>query len=603
MPRTYIEKNIRATIAGLVVGLTLLLLIGGLFYHQISRHSLFLQKSEDNRIHIQPTVPKRGLIYDRNLKVIADNRLSFTVSIVPAERVDDVTIPKLAKLLNTDTAVIRKKFKTNYIGKYIPVPVKRGQRMDVISVLEERGSDYPGVTYTAESVRRYEDNMSAETFVGHVGEVSSDEIKKYKYDEYRLGSLIGKKGIERSYDRKLRGLEGTDFIEVSARGQIIGLYKHKERIPPVPGNDIVLSIDKDLQRFCVENFDSVQCCGTVVAIDPRNGEILALASFPHFDPNIFSGVIDTDTWQAIVSDTNHPLLNRPMAGMYTCGSTAKLITAGAALELGLITDEYLLKPCYGGMQFGNRFFKCWEGGGHGKLNLYHAIEQSCNVYFYQVGQMLGVDKWAEYASGCGFGQKSGIDIPGEMAGLVPNSDYYDKLYGPGKWSPYLVLNLAIGQGEFTVTPLQLAQFYCGLANDGVVYKPHLLKELIRPDGSFERNEPEVSFKLPFNAKTLDVLKKGLVMVVHGEKGTARAQKTDMYMTAGKTGTAQNPHGDEHAWFSAFAPADDPQIVCIALVENAGHGSEKAAPIVGKILKYYLSKKISTFAAADSAETE
>jgi penicillin-binding protein 2 len=589
MSRFLIDKDLRIRIAGAVIALALLTVIAGLTYHQLLRHRFFLAQSENNRIRVQPVIPKRGLIYDRNMEVIADNRLSFTVSIVPFERVDKVTIPKLSVLLGMDSLAIEKRARANFVSRYIPSPIKRGLGIDIISVLEERDRYYPGITYSVESVRNYPRDMSAGTFVGYVGEVSAEEIESESESDYRMGNLVGKKGIEKTYDRVLRGLEGTEFIEVSAKGQIVGAYEGKETIPAVPGSDLVLTVDKDLQQFIAANFDSVRCCGAVVAMDPNDGAVLGLASFPEFDPNIFSGVILPEIWDSIVADTNHPLLNRPLAGLYPPGSTTKILTAGAALELGVVTDEYLLKPCYGGMQFGNRYFRCWDAGGHGKLDTYHAIEQSCDVYFYQLGQMLGVDNWADYAGRCGFGRKTGIDIPGELAGAVPDSKYYDQLYGAGKWSPYLVLNLAIGQGEFLITPLQLAQFYCGLANDGIVYRPHILKEIVYPDGVTMRIGPVVSFVLPFSHETLRVLNEGLGLVVQGEKGTARGLRNKLYEISGKTGTAQNPHGEDHSWFAAYAPSESPLIVVVALVENAGHGSEVAAPLVGRIIRHYLTR--------------
>lgn len=596
----FIDKSLRIKIAVVLVGLALLFLVGALSYYQLIRHQFFLEQSESNRIRVQPLVPKRGLIYDRRMEVIADSRLSFTVSIVPFERVKGQTIPRLSKLLGIDSLAIEKKAAANFVSPYIPSPIRRDLGIDIVSILEEQGQYYPGITYSAESVRRYAENISAEVFVGHVGEVSPEDIKSEPQRDYRLGSLIGKKGLEKSYDRLLRGLEGNEFIEISAKGQLIGPYKGKKKNPAIPGSDLILTIDKELQQFVVANFDSLQRSGAVVAIDPQNGEILSLATFPHLDPNIFSGIIPPDTWQSIVSDSSHPLLNRPLAGLYPPGSTTKLLTAGAALELGIVTEEYLLKPCRGGMQFGNRYFKCWNKNGHGRLNLYHAIEQSCDVYFYQVGQMMGVDEWSEFAEKCGFGKKAGIDIPGELAGIVPGLEYYDQLYGPGKWSPYLILNLAIGQGEFIITPLQLAQFFCGLANNGKVHKPHLLKGVIDPDGTIVESEPTISFALPFSQQTLDILKQSLGLVIQGENGTARGLKNKLYEICGKTGTAQNPHGEDHSWFVAFAPSNSPEIVVVALVENAGHGSEVAAPLVGKIIYHYLYRKPSTLAVASGS---
>ena len=253
------------------------------------------------------------------------------------------------------------------------------------------------------------------------------------------------------------------------------------------------------------------------------------------------------------------------------------------------------------MQFGNRTFHCWDLAGHGRLDLYGAIEQSCDIYFYQVGLLIGIDPWSEYALKCGFGKKTGIDIPGEVEGIVPNSAFLDNLYGVNKWTHFLILNLAIGQGEFTVTPLQLAQFYCGLANNGLVYRPHLLREIIHHDGTTIRVAPVPSFRLPFSAEHLKMLNDALELVVQGEHGTARGRRKAAYKISGKTGTAQNPHGENHSWFVAFAPSDNPRIVVAALVENAGHGSDVAAPLVGKIIDYYLTQKVPEFVTQDSSK--
>jgi penicillin-binding protein 2 len=529
--------------------------------------------------------------------------LSFTVSLVPSEVQNGITVRQIMNLLGMDSASIVRRASANFIGNYIPTPIKRGLGIEAISVLEEQGDQYPGVTYSTESVRRYETDIAAETFIGYIGEISPEEIKASSDKEYRPGNLIGKKGIEKTYDQILRGIEGTEFIEISARGQIIGGYSGKEKIPAVAGDDISLTIDMDLQKKIVSSFHEIGtqfCCGAVVAIDPQNGEILGLASFPELDPNIFSGPIPSDIWDDIVNDIMHPLLNRPIAGLYPPGSTTKPITAGAALELGKMTDRTLFRPCLGGMKFGNRYFHCWEPGGHGRLDLYHGIEQSCDVYFYQVGQILGVDPWCEFASKSGFGKKTGIDIPGEFDGIVPTSNYLNKAYGVKKWSNLLVLNFAIGQGEFTVTPLQLAQFYCGLANNGVVFRPHLLREIIGHDGNPVKIPPAQSFHLPISSEHLRMINEGLFLVVQGGSGTARGRRKKDYHISGKTGTAQNPHGENHSWFAAYAPSEDPKIVVVALVENSGHGSDVAAPLVGKVIDYYMTEKIGGFTQKKAA---
>jgi penicillin-binding protein 2 len=275
--------------------------------------------------------------------------------------------------------------------------------------------------------------------------------------------------------------------------------------------------------------------------------------------------------------------------------------AGAALESGVITPETMFSPCTGGYRFGNRVFKCWCEGGHGSLGVVGAIEQSCDVYFYQLGYRLGLDRFYEYASACGFGRKTGIDLPRESSGLVPSKSWYDRKLGAGKWSAAVLLNLGIGQGELLVTPLQLAQFYCGLANNGRVYRPHLVKTVIGPDGRESENRGEVSFTLPFSESTLQTLKAGLIAVVQGGSGTARGARINGVTVGGKTGTAQNPHGEDHAWFVGMAPADNPEIVACVIIENAGHGSQWAAPAVRKILLAYLKKH--HFLADDMAVVE
>ncbi len=590
-----VDRDLRAKIGMGLLGLAVVALLIGLFYHQIILHNDYEVQSESNRIRVQPIIPKRGVIYDRHYNIIADNMLSFTVSVVPFEVKKDITYKKLGELLGMDPAAVQKKAKANFASEFIPSPIKRGLGIEEVSLLEEQGDAYPGITYSVESVRRYPVDASVESFIGYIGEVSPEEIAADPDKGYRPGMLVGKKGIEKAYDQLLRGIEGTNYIEVSARGKIIGPYRGKDRVAPVPGADLNLAIDLDLQRFIVENFDTNRCCGAVVAMDPRNGEILALVSFPGMDPNIFSRPIPTELWQGIIGDSLHPLMNRPIAALYTPGSTAKLLTAGAALEAGKITENTYLRPCYGGMQFGNRFFRCWEERGHGRLNMLHAIEHSCNVYFYQVGQMLGVDTWHDYATKCGFGRKTGLEIVGEFDGIAPSSAYLDRLYGKKRWSPLLAINIAIGQGEFSVTPLQLTQFYCGLANNGLVYKPHLLREIRHPDGSVVRVAPQLSFKLPFSQPTLAKLNEALKLVVQGEGGTARGRRQKEYDISGKTGTAQNPHGNDHAWFVAFAPSEDPRICVTAIVENGGHGSEAAAPIVGKIIHHFLINNVPQFA--------
>ncbi len=592
MERFKLARGSRERIGIIAVVLVFFFLAGGLVKLQVFDHLELAAQSENNRIRVVPIVPRRGSIFDREGRVIVDNRPSYTVSVVPAEEVRQLTVPNLAGLIGLDTSEIRRRLVKNTVSRYQPAAVMKDIAFEVVAVLEEQHEKFPGVSYQMERVRQYTGALGAESFTGHVNEVSRPELEQYSQDDLRPGSMIGKKGLERAFDRELRGIEGAACIEVSASGQILGPYEGRPSVEAVPGTDITLTIDIDLQRASLQALDTF-CCGAVVAMDPRTGDILAMTSYPSYDANIFSSVISDDLWQEISSDTTHPLLNRPIAGQYPPGSTTKLITVGAGLEERLITEHSTFRPCLGGFQFGNRVFHCWRLSGHGCLTAVHALEESCDIYMYQLGLKLGIDGLSEYLGLCGFGEITGIEVGGEMPGLNPNSDYYDHRYGTNQWTRGLVLNLAIGQGEILSTPLQLTQFYCGLAGDGVVYKPRLVKKLTKPDGESITISPERSFTLPFSPSTLAILKEGLRLVVEGEKGTARFLRNDRYSLGGKTGTAQNPHGEDHSLFVGLAPLEDPEIVVCAIIEHAGHGSEVAAPVVGRIIDAYMSKRLDS----------
>ncbi len=596
MPHKSLSVQSREKISFVVVLLVLLVLTGGLINLQVIQHEQLAAQSENNRIRVQPTIPRRGVVYDRYGREIIDNRPSFTVSIVAAEEVRDTTVHNLAELLSLDTAQVRIRLRKNMVSRYQPAPIMRDIPFEKVAIIEEQADRFPGVSIQMEEVRRYGSDLGSESFTGYVGEVSEEELERLGRIDYRLGSMVGKKGMEKYADGLLRGREGTAYIEVTASGQSRGPYRGKAPVLATTGVDLTLTVDNDLQRMCVAALDTFYC-GAIVAIDPRNGEMLAMTSHPHFDANIFSSVIPESLWTEISGDSTHPLLNRPLCGLYPPGSTTKLLTVGAALEEGLIDEHTTLQPCHGGFQFGNRYFRCWKPSGHGTLTAVHALEESCDVFLYQVGLKLGIDVLHRYFDKCGFGVITGIDLPGEAAGLNPSSAYYDDRYGKNQWSRGLVLNNAIGQGEILVTPLQLARFFCGLANKGIVYRPHLIKKQSFPAGGEKTPAPEVAFRLPFSAQTLSLLVEGLRLVVEGENGTARQLRNDLYSIGGKTGTAENPHGDNHSWFVGIAPLENPEIVVCTIVENAGHGSDVAAPIVGRIIRTYMDKRRAPEAVA------
>jgi penicillin-binding protein 2 len=588
MEQFKVSLRFREKIGYLIIAVLFLVMFVGLFKLQVIQFSEFSERSEDNRIRLEPKIPYRGNVNDRDGNIIIDNRPSYTVSIVPSEEIPGVTLPNLSQLINLDTTQIRTRIKRNMVSRYQPATIKRDVPFEVVAVLEEQSRNYPGVLYQMDMVRQFNRELGAETITGYVGEVSEDELVQYADYKYHLGSIIGKKGLEKKYDLLLRGKEGTAFIEVTASGQRLGEYSGKSPIQSIPGANLTLTIDNDLQMACTNALDTF-CCGAIVAIDPRNGEILAMTSYPGFDANIFSSVIPEALWQEISNNPSFPLLNRPLTGLYPPGSTVKFITIGAGLEEGIINANTTFKPCLGGMQFGNRFFRCWLEGGHGSLNAERSLEQSCDVFLYQLGLKLGVDKLSEYYDGSGFGKLTNIDLPNEAPGLNPNSEYYNNRYGIKKWTRTLVLNLAIGQGELLVTPLQLAQFFSGLALNGIVYRPHLVKNIAYPNNQVEDTKPEIAITLPFSQRTMSILREGMRLVVEGERGTAKHLRNKYYSIGGKTGTAENPHGENHSWFVGVAPLESPEIIVAAIVENAGHGSDVAAPLVGQIIRTYMAK--------------
>ncbi len=594
-------KESQGRLAYFAIAILIVTLAVGLSRLQIVRHDELLNQSEHNRIRVQPIAPKRGVIYDRNKEILVDNRPSYSVSLIRSELNKEKTIPQLSSLIGFDSALIAKRLKKNREPLYLPAVIKRDVGFEKVAILEEQYDKYPGITYELDRVRRYSSDIRAESFTGYVGEVSDAETYSGVL-RLRIGSLVGKQGIEKEYDRVLRGQEGTRFLEISARGVVLGDLADRPADSGVAGADLVMTIDKALQREAASMFDTF-CCGAIVALDPSNGEVLALVSEPSYDANMFSGVIPTVVWDSIISDPSKPLLNRPLDGTYPPASPFKLVTAGALLEEGIVNRHSTFSPCLGGWQYG-RWFRCWKSAGHGTVNVLDAIAQSCDVYFYQTGLKLGIDKLADYAVRCGFGVPTGIDLPHERSGLVPNSDTLNAMY-PDGWTRALALNLSIGQGELLVTPLQMAKFFAGLANTGsnagVVYTPHVLKRLEFPNGTVITPTPSVSLRLPFSKSTLEILREGMYRVVNSEHGTAKKTAVKEYRSAGKTGTAQNPHGENHSWYVGFAPYEDPKIVIAAVIENGGHGSEVAAPIVGKLLNFYM-KRLKSLAHQNNNST-
>ncbi len=580
-----------------VIGVAFVL-VGRLFYMQVIRVGEYRRIATENRIRIVPTPAPRGVVYDRNKVPLIQNRMSFAISVLPTDFRGDRLRAQLASVLKMPEDELRRRLAKRSGLPFEPVGIQIDADFSTVCRLQENIDQFPGVVVGSESVREYPLSGWGGHVLGYVREVSPEDQSRVDKLGRSLRGLVGAVGLEKRYDDLLRGLDGVRYWQVNALGQLVGPMPGYPDVASIPGNELLLTLDARLQTLADSLLASYDA-GTIVAMDVKTGDVLCLVTRPGYDANAFSGTLSSAEWTQLRDDPLRPLLNRAAKGLYPPGSTAKLLTAGAALEAGIagISDRYT--SCNGGYRFGNRVFHCWRPSGHGSLGMLDAIEQSCDVYFYQLGQRLGVDLWSRSVKACGFGKATGIDLPGEVDGLVPSTDYYDRRYGRNRWSRGLMLNLAIGQGEFLVTPLQLLQYYAAIANNGMAMKPHLLLATRPPQRQWEYQSSVVAFTLPYSASTLAILQDAARRVVHGGRGTAGGIDDNVVRMAGKTGTAQNPHGNDHAWFAGYAPADAPQIAVVALVENAGHGSEYAAPICFQIAKAYLTRDQDTTKVAQS----
>ncbi|NIP44847.1 MAG: penicillin-binding protein 2, partial [candidate division Zixibacteria bacterium] len=410
----------RAHILGLIFGVFLLILTVRLFVMQTLEHAKYVEKAEKNRIRIVPEIAFRGIIYDRNGEVIVKNRPSYTVSAIPKE-IDNIeaVARNLSEILSIPDSVLAQRISAERFRRYRPIRIARSVSFETVCKIEENPSKYPGIIFQLEPAREYLGDGIISHAVGYTGEISENELASDTIKDVNLGTDLGREGIEKTYDKLLRGRNGESHWEITAEGKILGSLEEMDDKPAVPGKDLVLSLDYELQQYAASLFEDT-LAGTCVALDPRNGEILAFVSVPTYDANIFTGVLKKEDWDQLLANEKKPLLNRVIKGEYPPGSTYKLLVAGAALEEGIINRNTIYAPCRGGYKYGNRTYRCWDLGGHGSLGVVGAIIQSCDVYFYQMGQMLGYEKFAEYSRKCGFGSKTGVDMPGEMSGLVPD---------------------------------------------------------------------------------------------------------------------------------------------------------------------------------------
>lgn len=558
-----------------VTGAAFLLIILFAFRLQILSGAKYNRLSEENCIKKKYVAAPRGRILDRQGVELANTRPGFFVSVTPAI-IDSPSIHEVARLLGTTPEYITAKTAAEK-NPYQSVKVARDISFDQVSRIREKLEDLKGVDVDIEPLRNYPHGDLFCHLLGYVGEITAWELKAT--NQYLPGNYLGRMGLEEKYEARLHGSDGVEYLEVDARGREVGPVVEKRPLPVTPGADLKTTIDFALTESTAHYLEPYEKAA-VAAIDPRNGEVLVLYSKPGFDPNLFVRGVSTDEWQTLNDAVLAPLYNRAIMSCYPAGSTFKPFVAIAALDAGLITENRFFEPCPGFYILGNRSFGCWKK--HGSLSLVPAIIHSCDVYFYQLGRLVGIDTLADRCRRAGFGQPTGVDLPEEKAGLMPDRSWMEAHHGSW-WTEGHMLNISIGQGDLLVTPLQLACAYSLFANHGRIPRPHLLMET-----------PASYTSTNLKSEAISTVTRGLIGVV--ASGTGVLAKVGAVEVGGKTGTAQNPHGQDHSLFVGYAPAHDPVILVCVIVENAGHGGSIAAPIAGRIM----AARLDAEAKADTA---
>jgi len=596
------SRRVNSTTLMIVVTFFIAILVARLVYLQIINAPENIRLSTENAMRLRTIVPPRGRVFDRQGRLIARNRPSYAVCVLPYKlRNRKQVIQSLCNITDSlgvavfDSTELMTIFAKAAYRRFDATRLMEDVSIDLVSIIEEHSMELPGIIVETESRREYPLGKAAFHVLGYMSEIPEAQFDTLKEQGYFYGDLIGKSGIEKKCEAIFRGVHGREYIEVNAYGKSLGPINTIPRLDPIPGNDIHLSIDATLQIVADYAFpDSLK--GALIALNPKTGEVLAMISSPSVDPNIFSmsSTLRSRNWSEIATDPDLPLNNRAIAGTYTPGSTFKLVSALSALEAGGFTGETCMpSTCTGAYRIGSRIAHCWKLTGHGRLNLIGAVQQSCNVYLYQLGLRLGDKTINKYAHMMGLGDVTGIDIPGEKVGWLSGEEEYNKRFARRgwKWTTGLVLDLAIGQTQ-VVTPIQLALMVGGLGNSQTLYRPYLIREERSIDGVLiKKYQPTVKWKLSFNDTTVKTMHRALSSVIL-PGGTGGRAAVPGVPVGGKTGSAENPQGDQtHALFVACAPVEDPVIAIAVVLENAGHGGAVAAPIAGDLLRYFFSETV------------
>ena len=585
-------SNQRLEILIVIIILVFAALISRLVWLQVYQGAEFKQKAENNRIKLLPITAPRGTFYDRNGVPLVNNRPGFSISLVPINGpIADDVINRLAGIVGMNPDDIRKKIKQQD-SPLQPVKIKSDIGPEIIAKIEERRQDLPGVVIDIQAVRSYIDNELGAHMFGYVGEISDSELEKRKTKGYKTGDILGKFGLEQVWDKDLRGTDGGAQIEVNVSGKPVQMLGTKQ---PIAGNDLILTIDGKIQKAAEKAMDErlkylqdklgnpEAKAAAAVVMNPQTGEILALVSRPTFDPNKFNGGISTKDWKTINDNPQNPMQNRTINAEYPPGSGFKIVTGAAALETGKITPEEKI------LDSGRHWLVPGKGNAHnaalGWIDFRVALAKSDNVYFYELGNRLGIDLLEEWARKFGLGAPTGINLPNEDEGLVANQRYKKKVYDE-EWVVSETFDAAIGQGFQLTTPLQMASLISQVANGGHRFRPYLVSKIVSPTSGevLKTFGPEELGTVPMSPKTLEAIRTGLRDVIT-PAGTAGYMFEGFPIPiAGKTSTAENPHGDDHGWFVAYGPYDNPTIAIAVIVEQGGYGSDSAAPIARKIME-------------------
>lgn len=577
-------RNNRARGATVLLWVVIGILLTSFFRLQIIGKQEYRLRSEENRLRALTIPAARGAIVDRRGLLLAENVPGYSLSVLPGP-VDSVraTLERLAPHVELTSEEIQDLVAQFRRRPASSVMVRDDLEPDQVAAIEQRRPEFRTVVIAMYPRRNYPPGAAIAHMIGYVGEISEIELQRAEFDGYVPGRAVGKVGLERQYEAELGGSPGVNFVEVNAHGSIVSEFGPRPSIPAVPGADLESSVDLALQRLAHELFpDSMK--GGVVAFDPRNGEVLLLYSHPTFDPNRFIGGISSADWALLRDDSDRPLLNRASGALYPPGSVWKPVISVLALGEGLVAmDTHMPSSCTGAFQYGTRAFRCWKHIGHESLDLAGAIKESCNVFFYQLGLRLGLDRLLSGASALGFNSRTGLDLPSEARGQIPpGRQWYNDRFGRRGWTESVTLNLAIGQGETSQTLLGMAQFYAAVALGGAPPVPHL-----------RRSEVLDARRAPWTLKLSEQhrlqLIGAMIRVVNEPQGTAFPYRGSDYVVAGKTGTAQNPHGEPHSWFVGFGPVEDPRIVIAAIVEH-GHPDNTtslAVPLAIHLIEEYL----------------